>query len=166
VKLLRRAGQPQQRTRAWTWCVRGKGNRHAADVAELGSAGAVELVASTARGRSASGVSVSDAASTVGAGRPIGGGLILARTGPASYVYALRAGRVSAVGVARPSLARHPRDLRAAMRRALAAHASQAKPRYLPSTHARASRLTGTNLAGSSDPRLNRALLMLCHLNR
>lgn len=166
MKLLRRAGQPQQRTRAWSWCVRGKGNRHAADVAELSSGGAVELVASTARGRSAGGVSVGDAAGTVGAGRAIGGGLLLARSGPATYVYALSGGRVNAVGVARPSLARHPADLRAAVRRALAAHASQAKPRYLPSTHARASRLTGTNLAGSSDPRLNRALLMLCHLNR
>jgi len=167
VKLLRRAGQPQQRTRAWSWCVRGKGNRQAADVAELsGGGGAVELVASTARGRTAGGVSVGDAAGTVAAGRAIGGGLLLSRSGPARYVYALGAGRVRGVGVVRSSLARHPEDLRAAMRRALSAHASQAKPRYLPSTHARASRLTGTNLAGSSDPRLNRALLMLCHLNR
>ena len=33
--LLRRAGQPQQRSRAWSWCVKGEHNLHAADVAVL-----------------------------------------------------------------------------------------------------------------------------------
>src|SRR5204862_680529 len=36
--LLRRAGQPQRRTRVWTWCARGRRNRAAADVAELSPA--------------------------------------------------------------------------------------------------------------------------------
>ena len=45
-------------TRAWSWCVRGKRNRRAADVAVLSTAGRVELVGSTARGRSAGGIAV------------------------------------------------------------------------------------------------------------
>src|SRR4051812_40669946 len=58
VTLLRKAGQPQQRTRAWTWCVTGKKNRDRADVAELSQGGKVELVGSTAYGRVAGGIGV------------------------------------------------------------------------------------------------------------
>src|SRR3954447_21090459 len=41
--LLRPGGQPQQRTRAWSWCVAGKRNRRAADVGVLSRSGKVQL---------------------------------------------------------------------------------------------------------------------------
>ncbi|HEX8104515.1 MAG TPA: hypothetical protein VF533_18000, partial [Solirubrobacteraceae bacterium] len=41
--LLQTAGQPQRRGRAWTWCVAGKHNRRAADVAVLSRGGRVQL---------------------------------------------------------------------------------------------------------------------------
>ena len=42
--LLRRAGQPQQRTRAWSWCVKGKRNRTPRTSPCSSGAGKVELV--------------------------------------------------------------------------------------------------------------------------
>jgi hypothetical protein len=156
--LLRRAGQPQQRTLAWSYCVMGKLNRHAADVAVLGSrSGKVELVGSTARGRDAGGVFVGAAA------RRAGGNGIHRR---GSWVYAARGGKVVAVAVATRSLARHPKALRAAMRRVLSAKASALPRRFVPSaaTAGARGRVTGRPLAGTSDPRLNAALTMLCNL--
>ena len=156
--LLRRGGQPQQRTRAWSYCVLGKRNRHAADVAVLGSrSGKVELVGSTARGRGAGGV-------FVGAARPNGIHVRKARHG--AWLYAARGGRVRAVAVAGRGLARHPRALRAAMLRVLGAKASAIRPAFVPSTATAGARgrVTGKPLAGTSDPKLNAALTMLCNL--
>jgi len=164
--LLRRAGQPQQRTRAWSWCVRGKRNKRATDVAELSPKGKVELVGSTARGRSAGGVSVGASQRRLrGVATPVGGGLFTRRAGRATFVYAAYRGRVRAVGVANRALAGHPAQLRRATVRFLTARASQAPRRFVPNPKAGA-RLTGRSLAGSSDPRLNHALRMLCSLNR
>jgi hypothetical protein len=162
-KLLRRAGQPQQRKRAWSWCVRGTGNRHAADVAELSPKGAVELVASTARGRSAEGIPVGAPATVLRTVRPLGGGVSVRPAGNRVYVFATGGGRVSAVGVATRALARRPAGLRAAMQRGLGARATQVEPRFVPNPTAGSNRLTGTSLAGG-DPRLNRAFRMLCQL--
>jgi hypothetical protein len=150
--LLRRAGQPQRRTRAWTWCVRGAGNERAADVAVLNRSGKVELVGSTARGRSAGGV---------GIGAPAGS---LPRGG--TFVYAVERGRVSAVVVASRSLARRPEALRAALRRLQAATASRAPRAFRPSAAQAATGglPAGRALAGTSDPRLNAALALLCSL--
>jgi hypothetical protein len=158
--LLRAAGQPQQRGRAWSYCVLGKRNRSLADVAELSRAGRVELVGSQAHGRGAGGVAV-------GARRP--NGIHFKRTRRAVWVYAARGGRVRAVAVATRGLARHPKALRAAMRRVLRAKASAAPRRFVPSeAQAAAERagrpITGKPLAGTSDPRLNAALTMLCGL--
>jgi hypothetical protein len=165
-KLLRRAGQPQQRRRAWSWCVDGAGNRRAADVAELSSGGRVELVGSTALGRSAGGISVGASAADLRSGaRSLGGGVFVRTVGPATFVYQMRAGRVGAVGVASRALAGRPADLRRAMRRVGAARATNAAHRFVPNPKA-GSRLTGTTLAGSSDPRLDRAFVMLCALGR
>jgi hypothetical protein len=151
--LLRGAGQPQQRTRAWSWCVGGKRNVSAADVAELSRAGKVELVGSTARGRSAGGV-------LVGA-RSKGNGVVVRR----SWVYAVRGGRVRAVAVASRALLRRPRALRVAMGRVLTAKASARARKFVPNPAASAAgRPTGKPLAGTSDPRLNAALIMLCNL--
>jgi hypothetical protein len=164
-KLLRRAGQPQQRTRAWSWCVRGSGNRRAADVAELTPGGGVELVGSTADGRSAAGVPVGAPAAILGAAHSLGGGVSVRRAGKANYVYATGGGRVRAVAVATRALAASPDRLRAAMDRVLRARASQSLPKFVPNPTKGSTRLTGSSLAGSANPRLNRALVMLCTLN-
>ena len=154
--LLRRAGQPQQRTRAWSWCVKGAGNRRAADVAVLSESGRVELVASTARGRSADGVSVGDPSAA-------GDGVHVRRDGRVGWVRLVRDGRVRAVGVATRSLAGRPADLTEAVARARSAKASSATPRFVPGK-AKAAGLSGRPLAGSSNERLNDSLALLCRL--
>src|SRR4051794_24691261 len=153
--LLRRAGQPQERTRTWSYCVLGKRNRSAADVAVLGArSGKVQLVGSTANGRDAGGVFVGSAARRVAAARSAGGGIRFRRTARGAWVYAVRGGRVRAVGVAGRSLARHPGALRGAMLRVLAARASAARRTFVPSaaTTGARGRITGKPLAGTSDP--------------
>jgi hypothetical protein len=163
--LLRLAGQPQQRTRAWSWCVRGRRNLNAEDVAVLSRSGKVQLVGSTARGRSAAGIAVG-AAARWARGRSAGSGVRFVRTRRGAWVYAVRGGRVSAVAFASRALARRPRSLGGAMRLMLAAKAT-AQPRvFVPSAAQAAAkgRLNGQPLAGTSDPRLNEALAMLCGL--
>jgi hypothetical protein len=165
--LLRRAGQPQQRTRAWSWCVNGKRNARAEDVAVLSDAGTVELVGSTARGRSAGGVAVGARASRIrGRTRSGGKGVRIRRSRRTTWVYVVRRGRVSAVAVASRSLARRPAALRTAVRRLRAAKATQARPEYVPSDAARAAggALSGRTLAGSANPRINASLAALCRL--
>ena len=164
-KLLRRAGQPQQRDRAWSYCVRGPQNRDAADVAELTKGGHVELVGSTASGRSADGVQVGARARRLDPGADsAGGGVFTQEGGGATYAFAVRGGRVRAVAVAADKLADHPKRLRGAMRRLTKAEATNARPKFVPNENPTATRLTGTNLAGSNDPRIDRALVMLCSL--
>ena len=164
--LLRRAGQPQQRTRAWSWCVAGKLNHNAADVAELSRAGKVELVGSTARGRSAGGVLVGAPARRVRTARSAGGGVRFRATRRGAWVYAVRGGRVRAVAVASRDLARSPSALRVAVggcwpRRRPPAPQSLTPAQPQPAAGAR---LTGRTIAGTSDPKLNAALVMLCSL--
>jgi hypothetical protein len=91
------------------------------------------------------------------------------RTARAVWVYRLRHGRVVAVATASRSLARHPRALAAAMRRLASAGARQATPSFKPSAaqaqqQAAGTQPTGQPLAGTSDPNLNAALALLCHL--
>ncbi len=165
--LLRKAGQPQQRTRAWSWCVGASRNVRKADVAELSRAGKVELVGSTAFGRSAGRVHVGAAARRVRGARSLGGGMRFKRTKTGAWVYAIRGGRVSAVAVTTRTLARRPKQLRAAMGRLVAARASARARRFVPNV-AQASAATagprGRPLAGTSDPSLNQALAVLCGL--
>jgi hypothetical protein len=166
VRLLQRAGQPQKRGRAWVWCVAGRRNARAADVAELSKTGTVELVGTTATGRAARGVDVGQTASVPRA-EPIGRGILVARSGGTNWVFAVAGGRVRAVGVATTKLARNHAGLRAAMKRVLAARGSQAKRVYVANPAAAAARaaLHGAVLAtGTSDPKLNAALAYLCHL--
>jgi hypothetical protein len=158
VELLQRAGQPQTRSRAWAWCVAGKRNRAAADVAELTSSGKVELVGSTARGRAARGVDVGQSRPVTGA-QPIGDGILLDR-GRANWVFAVRDGRVRAVAVASDRLATRPKKLRAAMARLLAARTTQARRVFHANAAARSA--GNTLFAGSSDSRLNAAFAFLC----
>jgi hypothetical protein len=147
VSVLKRVGQPQQRGRAWTWCVRGTRNRSAADVAVLTAAGKVDLVGSTAHGRSAGGIPVGGSARRLRGARSAGRGIRVR----GRYIYIVRSGRVKAIAVGR----------RSAVRRILSARASQVRPTFVPGT---ATRITGTTLAGTSDRRLNSALALLCSL--
>jgi hypothetical protein len=164
--LLRRAGQPQQRKRVWTWCAVGRRNRTAADVAQLNPAGKVELAGSTARGRGTRGVEVGAAVKRLhGVATGAGHGLFVRRARRAVFVWAVRHGRVKAVAVATRALARSPSALRAAMKRVTRAHASQAKRTFIPNPTAGSTKLTGAALAATSDPRLNRALAALCGLH-
>jgi hypothetical protein len=164
--LLRRAGQPQQRTRVWTWCVRGARNERAADVAELDRSGKVELIGSTARGRIVAGVGIGAPARALSGMRAAGGGLRLRGTRRGTGVFAVKRGRVTAVAVASRSLARRPQALRAALRRLQAATATQIPRAFHPSAAQAAmrGRPTGRTLAGTADPRLNARLALLCSL--
>jgi hypothetical protein len=166
LTLLRRAGQPQQRTRAWSWCVAAKPNRDKADVAVLSKSGTVQLVGSTAHFRSAGGISVDARARRVSALRKAGGSSFrFRRTRSGAWVYAVRGGRVRAVAVASRSLARHPKALRTAMKRLLAAKATSRKRKFIPSAQAsEAGAPTGKPLAGTSDPKLNAQLTLLCSM--
>jgi hypothetical protein len=167
LTLLRQAGQPQQRTRAWSWCVSGRGNANVADVAVLNDAGAVQLVGSRARGRSAGGVKVGARASSLRRTTRLAGGSIRTRrVKGVTWVYVVRRGRVVAVAVASRSLARRTSALRAAVGRLRSAKATQVLPQYVPGQveATSAGRLTGRTLAGPSDPRLNAAFAMLCQL--
>ncbi len=164
--LLRRAGQPQQRNRAWSWCLTGKANRTAADVAVLSQAGKVQLAGSTARGRTAGGVRVGAPVRRLRHAASAGGGVRFVRTRSGARVYAVRGGRVRAVAVASRALARRPRALRAAMHRVVSAKASAARRTFVPSV-AQANGTAGTAgkpLAGTSDANLNASLAMLCGL--
>ncbi len=165
TRLLQRAGQPQQRDRVWTYCVRGKRNRTKADFAELTTTGKVELAGSTARGRHAGRIFVGSRASKVRrTSRSIGRGLYVRRAGKKSrFIYYVRRGRVRMVAVATRKLASSKRRLRAAVRRSLRAKASAARRTFVPASKASAS-LRGTSFAATQDPKLNRKLALLCGL--
>jgi hypothetical protein len=142
----------------WTWCVRGAGNARAADVAELDRSGKVELIGSTARGRTAAGVGIGAPARALSGTRAARGGLRV----KGRLVFAVERGRVAAVAVASRSLARRPHALRAALRRLQTATATRASRAFRPG--AASARPTGRTLAGTADPRLNAALALLCSL--
>jgi hypothetical protein len=162
-RLLRVAGQPQQRTRAWSWCVREDGNFHAADVAELTRGGRVELIGSTARLRRAAGIPIGAKADRLGDdARSLGGGVFVRPRHGAQFTYFVHGGRVRAVAVATRKLAHHASALRAAMHRLVTARATESPRRFVPNAAQRSGKLIGGTLAGSSNPRLNRALAILC----
>jgi hypothetical protein len=158
--LLREAGQPQQRTRAWSWCVKGKRNRRAADVAVLGRGGRVQLVGSTAHGRSAKGVRVGDRSAQRRGVR------VVRRSAKRAWVTLARGGRVRAVAVTTRVLSRRGKALRTAMARVRRARGIRARRTFVPNeAQAKAAgRLAGRTLAGTGSPRLNAALALLCRL--
>jgi hypothetical protein len=168
--LLAKAGQPQQRTTAWSWCVKGKGNRRAADVAVLTNAGRVELVGSTARGRSVRGVAVGAAAARVRRLRGVraaGGGVYTRRrTASRVEVFAVRGGRVRVVGIARRVLTEDAGALRAAVAQVRRAKASNVLPKYVPGVAASkaGTRLAGFSFAGAADQATTNGLALLCRL--
>ena len=116
-KLLRRAGQPQRRTRAWTYCVRGKhGPRHRV-VVVLTRKGRVGLVASTGIGHEANHIHPGSLASRLrGHARSLGRGLWVRRVGSTRFVYLTRRGRVRVVGAATRTVGAKRSTLRAYLR--------------------------------------------------
>jgi hypothetical protein len=125
-RTLKTAGQPLRRTRAWSYCVRGKGNSHASNTAVLTPHGRVALVASTAAGNTAHGVGVgSRLKRPAGAGHSAGGGGYISRKGNAVFV--VRHGVVRMVGAASPSLLANPAKLRSYVKR-VPRHGVKARP--------------------------------------
>ncbi len=103
---LRRAGQPQGRTRAWTYCV--DGAKGAAGVtAVFTPGGSVGLVASTARGhRIGNVVPGTRSGSLRGRARRISPTLWVGGRGSTRFVYRVVKGRVQTVGVTTRSIAK------------------------------------------------------------
>jgi hypothetical protein len=163
--LLKRAGQPQQRDRAWSWCVKGRYNGRKADVAVLSTAGTVDLVGSTALDRLAFGVGVGDPASAVRGARSLGGGLLVRSKGNSTYAFATRSGRVRAVAVTTARFAAHRAGLRDAMRRVLTARASSRKRRFIPAKAQAKGRMLGRALAETSSPPFAANGALYCSLN-
>jgi microsomal dipeptidase-like Zn-dependent dipeptidase len=151
TSVLRRAGQPQQRERAWSWCVTGSGNPRAADVAVFGTDGRVRLVGSTAQGRRTSGLPP--------VGRRVGGKARIVVRGRAAYE--VRNGRVRAVAVAAKGTKRAA--VRTALREVSTARATQARPEFRAGAKA-ATAPTGRTLAGTGNPVNDAALTLLCSL--
>lgn len=152
VALLKRAGQPQQRGRAWSWCVNGSRNVGTADVAVLTKRGRVAFVGTTAR----------RAAGPFRVGRKAGFKRVRVR---GRFAALAQRGRVVAVGAATKKLSKRPKALRKAMRRVHTARANPvALPAFTPAVSQRAGRLAGRTLAGVSNPRLDRAIELLCSL--
>jgi hypothetical protein len=99
LKLLRRAGQPLQRTRAWTYCV--KGSRREGAAAVLTPEGKVALVATRAPSHGLVGIRPGDRLADLrGHARRIGGGVWTKRLGKSRVAYLVRHGRVQIVAVA------------------------------------------------------------------
>jgi hypothetical protein len=167
TSLLQAAGQPQQRDRAWSYCASGDGNEGRADVAELSPGGTVELVGSTASGRSAGGVAVGAPAAGVTRGATSAGGGVYYK---GNWAYAVRGGTVTAVATAARALLQDPASLTAAMSRLSAATATQnAHPAFVASDtqaaqEAAGTPVTGQPLAAQADSAVSAALAALCHL--
>jgi hypothetical protein len=113
-KLLRRAGQPQRRMRAWDYCVRGKHGPHKKVVVVMTRKAKAGLVASTGIGHEALHVHPGSKASRLrGRARSLGRGLWVARSGRMRYVFVTRRGHVRVVGAATRSVAGKRSTLRA-----------------------------------------------------
>ena len=149
--------------------MRGRQNKSAADVAELTQGGNVELVGSTAHGRTLAGVRVATKPGRKLRGaRSAGGGVRYRVTKRGTYVWVVRGGRVRSVAVASRSLGRRPKLLRRAVGRMLAARATQVRPQFIPSaptaTAAAMGRLRGRSLAETTDAATNKKLVFYCSL--
>jgi len=169
--MLRRAGQPQQRGRAWAWCAKGRPNARAADVAVFDNAGKTELIGTTARGRMTHRVAVGSSIRKLPRGlRSAGAGIRYRRTrSGTAFVYVVRAGRVRALATVSRAVARRGSSIRRDVRLLLAAKASQARREFKPSPTeasrtARGAGPTGRPLAGTGNELINERLALLCGL--
>jgi hypothetical protein len=126
--LLAAAGQPQQRARAWTWCVDGAGNAASADVAVLSPEGRVGLVGSSSAGAKAAKIAPGASARRISGARHVAGGLLTKRSRGATYVFAVKRGKVRDVAVAAGFVARSKSSLRSYMGLLRSAKAHQFAP--------------------------------------
>jgi hypothetical protein len=117
-KLLKRAGQPLKRFRAWTYCVRGSRGKGAGQAAVLTPGGKVAMVASTAPYQRALGVAPGAPQRKlrrVGA-RKQGKGLWVKRSQGRTFAWEVRKGRVTKAAVANRAGARNAKTLRKNLR--------------------------------------------------
>ena len=167
--VLRRLGQPQQRGRAWSYCVGGRANTKAADVVDLTPQGKLQLIGTTAHGRTLGGVRVATKPGRrLRTARSAGAGVRYRVTKRGTYVWVVRNGRVRGVAIATRRLSRTHVLLRRAASRLLSAKATQVRPGFVPSaptaTAAATGRLRGRSLAETTDAATNKKLLFYCSL--
>ncbi|HVE67212.1 MAG TPA: hypothetical protein VNB64_01395, partial [Solirubrobacteraceae bacterium] len=120
---LRAAGQPQTRTRVWSWCVKGPNtdlDRRYRTFAVYTPGERVGLIASTAPGHKAQHVGVGHPVRLLrGKATPFGRGLLSRRLrGGSRLVYRVIRGRVRYVAVASPEVARSSGLVRGYLRQA------------------------------------------------
>jgi hypothetical protein len=152
--LLQSAGQPLQRSRAWTYCVQGAASASAAEkkkragssagaTAVLTPEGKVALIASSAKGYRARGISPGDPASALhGHARRRGKGIWVSRLRKTRVAYVVKGKRVRAVAIAGPA-ARGRRALRAYLK-LVPSHGFTPRGTLVPSK-ASAKRITARN---------------------
>jgi hypothetical protein len=117
-QVLKRAGQPERRTRTWKWCVDGRKNRDATLSAVFSGGGKLILAGTSARGHRALGVSVGERAGAVGKrADSIGGGLHVGDLGGSKVVYGVRGGRIDFIAVTTGKIAGKPKTLRRSLKR-------------------------------------------------
>jgi hypothetical protein len=115
AQVLRRSGQPTVRGNyGWSWCVRGKKNRHRKLALALTRKGKVAFVGTTAVNADAKRIRVGDPASRLkGHARSLGRGLFVRGAGPGKrFVYGTRKGRVRFVGLATRAASKNRATLR------------------------------------------------------
>ena len=144
---LRRAGQPQQRDAAWSWCVKG-GTGAATSPCSAPTAGSRSSAAPRRAARSA--------ASKVGA-RMQGSGL----RSDGRTAYEVSGGRVRAVAITR---LRGAKPLRAAVRAACAARATQAQPAFVAERQRAHGRRPASRSPATGNPTTDAQLTLLCSL--
>jgi hypothetical protein len=124
-KLLRTEGQPGSRPgRPWTWCVNGEANGKARLTSVLTEKGRVSSVWSTARYHKALDIGSGERASKLKARRlkrqrikSYGAGVYVSSVKSGSrYVFGVRKGKVTFVGLVRRSVAKTPATLRAELK--------------------------------------------------
>jgi microsomal dipeptidase-like Zn-dependent dipeptidase len=120
--VLRRAGQPVERTRTWRWCSRKtkrSGGRRSRVAGVFDKRGKMRLIGSSGRTAFAAGVRPGDRrAKAAKLGRRAGGGLFVRRAGKgATLVFGTRGKRVSFVAVADRKASKRKRTLRKYVRR-------------------------------------------------
>jgi hypothetical protein len=114
-RLLKNVGQPQQRERAWSYCVNGATNESTTAVAVFSPQGRVELVGSTARGIKAQPLGIgtgSPARKLPKSAKALGGGMFAVASNGATYVFGVSKGKVSFVALPSASVAANAARLR------------------------------------------------------
>jgi hypothetical protein len=126
--LLRAAGQPIRRTRAWTYCVKGKRGKGAGQTAVLTPSGAIGVIASSAKGQGLLGISAgSSKRAAERVANPIGHGLLSVKARGKTAIFRLRHSKVETVALASNRVAKAPAKVAAYMR-FVPRHGTKARP--------------------------------------